>query len=323
MRVAVTGGTGVVGQALIRHLIYDGHEVRALARSPESSDSLRSLGAIPVPGDILEPTSLRPLVDGCDVAFNVAGVNELCVRDTSQMEAVNVTGVRNMIAACRRSDLGRLVHTSSAATIGEARGVVADEASAHRGHFLSQYERTKYLGEQVLFEESSDLDFVCVNPSSVQGPGRSTGTARLILDLINGRLPALVDTSISIVDIDDCARGHVLAAQKGSSATRYLLSGTTMTVRDAVRIAGDITGRELSTLFVPGALASALVAVAQPIAQLAGRNLPFCREMIRVMRFGHTYDGSKAARELGLEYTPIHSTLERLVAWFDAEGLLE
>jgi dihydroflavonol-4-reductase len=157
----------------------------------------------------------------------------------------------------------------------------------------------------------------------VQGPGRATGTGKLILDVVNGRLRYLVDSPISLVDIEDCARGHLLAAKRGEPGKRYVLSGGTLGVREAVRIAAEASGRHLDPRFVPGSLVAALVAVGEPIARLAGRDLPFCREMVRVMRFGHRYDGSRASSELGLEYRPVAATIARTISWFAAEGLLD
>ncbi|CAN5751702.1 NAD-dependent epimerase/dehydratase family protein [soil metagenome] len=324
MKVAVTGGSGVVGAAVVRMLTAGGYEeVRALARSEESTTRFESLGAIPVPGDLLDIDSLRPLVAGCEIVFNIAGINQMCVRDTSVMHRVNVDGVSAVVEACNRAGVRRLIHTSSAVTIGEARGEVGNEGSEHRGFFLSEYERTKFLGEQRLFAGTGDLEVVAVNPSSVQGPGRATGTGKLILDVVNGRLRYLVDSPISLVDIDDCARGHILAADRGEPGSRYILSSGTVGVREAVRVAADASARELGPRYVPGPLVTALATVAEPLARLAGRDLPFCREMVRVMRFGHRYDGSRASSELGLEYRPVAETIARTISWFAAEGLLD
>lgn len=323
LSVAVTGGSGVVGKAVIRHLVADGHQVKALARSGSSAEALSSLGATPQVGDLLEVDTLRSLVRGCAWVFNVAGVNQMCVRDPSHMERVNVSGVRNVLAACRSEGVARLVHTSSAVTIGEAQGTVATERSPHRGFYLSEYERTKHLGELALFEDPGDVEVVAVNPSSVQGPGRATGTGKLILDVVNGELRWLVDTTISLVDIDDCARGHLLAAANGRPGTRYLLNGGTLGIRDAIAVASAASGRYIPVRMVPAALAGAAVAVSEPVSRLLGIDLPYCREMVRVLTFGHRYDGSAAGRELGLEYRTIQETIRRTIAWFEDQGLLD
>ncbi|MDH3189824.1 MAG: NAD-dependent epimerase/dehydratase family protein, partial [Acidimicrobiia bacterium] len=274
-------------------------------------------------GELADVASLERLAWGCEIFFNIAGVNQMCVRDPSSMERANVAGVDNAVDACLRSGVRRLVHTSSAVTLGERRGTVGNEGSLHRGSFLSEYERTKYLGEQALFAHKGDLEVVSVNPSSVQGPGRATGTGRIILDVINGRLKYLVDTRISLVDIEDCATGHVLAALKGREGHRYVLSGPSVTVRSALETAGSIIGRKLDPTFLPGWLVTAAVQVIDPVARVLGNELPFCPEMVRVLRFGHSYDGSRAVGELGVSYRPIEETIERTVRWFDAEGLLE
>lgn len=310
----------MVGGAVVRHLAAAGHELRLLVRDgrPPKLESPLNL----VRGDLLDPDSLDELVKGCEVVFNIAGINQMCTKDTSQMERVNVDGVRNAMAACHRAGVRRMVHTSSAVTLGEERGSVGRESSVHRGHFISDYERTKFLGEQVLFSEAGDLEVVAVNPSSVQGPGRATGTGKLILDVVNGRLPFLIDSSISLVDIEDCARGHVLAAEFGVPGARYVLSGSVLSVREAVSIAGEILDRTLSPRLVPGWLLAGVVRVLSSLSRSLGRVIPICPEMVAVMRFGHRYDGSRATDELGLTYTPITQTIRRTIDWFGEEGLL-
>ena len=322
MRVAVTGGSGVVGRPLVRKLVEAGHEVLALARSSDSALAVEGLGAKAMTGDVLDPASLRPLVAGADRVFHVAGINEICSPDPGQMDLVNIEGTRNVVAACGSAGVGRLIHTSSAVTIGERHGTVGTETSEHRGSYLSRYERSKHLAEQVLFEGSGDLDVVAVNPSSVQGPGRSSGTGKLILDVLNGRLPLLVETNVSIVDIDDCARGHLLAAENGVRGERYLLSGASFGMAEVLELLAAVAGRSSSPRFVPGWLASAGAIAISLGARLAGRRPQVCLEMVRVLRAGHVYDGSRAARELGLDYTPLEITIRRTVDWFQEQGLL-
>ena len=257
MKVGVTGGSGVVGRGLVRHLVEEGHEVSALARTPASATELTSLGASPVEGDVIDPPGLAQLVEGKDWVFHVAGINELCSPDPDEMDLVNIQGTRNVMEACRLAGVGRMIHTSSAAAIGEAHGTVGSEASRHRGSYLSRYERSKHLSEQLVLEEAGDLDVVVVNPSSVQGPGRATGTGKLILDLLNGRLPFLVETTVSIIDIDDSARGHLLAAQHGVAGQRYILNGSSSPISKLVDLFNAVTGGDLAPRFLPGWVASA------------------------------------------------------------------
>jgi dihydroflavonol-4-reductase len=238
------------------------------------------------------------------------------------MDLVNIEGTRNVMEACRSAGVGRMIHTSSAAAIGEAHGTIGSEDSPHRGSYLSRYERSKHLSERLLFDQAGDLDVVVANPSSVQGPGRATGTGKLILDLMNGRLPFLVETTVSIVDIDDCARGHVLAAERGIAGRRYILNGSSSTISELLDRVNAITSRTLGPRFLPGWVASGGATAIELGGRITGRRPPFCREMVKVLRAGHTYDGSRATRELGLDYTPLENTIARTVDWFRAQGLL-
>jgi dihydroflavonol-4-reductase len=322
VKTAVTGGSGVVGRAVVRHLVAAGHEVSALARSDAAASVLEAEGAGTVRGDVLAPETLTSLVAGCDWVFHIAGINELCSADPARMDLVNIEGTRSVIRAASDAGVQRLVHTSSAVTIGERHGTIGTETSLHRGSFLSRYERSKHLSERLLFEEAGDLDVVAVNPSSVQGPGRATGTGKLILDILNRRLPFLVETKVSIVDIDDCARGHLLAAEKGARGQRYILNGASLDIRRALALLGRVTGSELSPRFLPGWVAWLGAGAISVGAKATGRRPPVCPEMVRVMLAGHAYDGSRATRELDLVYQPLESTISRTVDWFRSEGLL-
>ena len=322
MRVAVTGGSGVVGRPLVRTLVEEGHQVAALARSDGSAATVEGQGARVVVGDVLDRVTLGRLVDGADWVFHVAGVNEMCPKDPAHMDRVNIGGTANVLTACQVAGVGCLIYTSSAAAIGERQGSVGTETSPHRGGYLSRYERSKHQAEQLVLAEAGDLDVVVVNPSSVQGPGRASGTGKLLLDVLNGQLPFLVDTTVSIVDIDDCTRGHLLAARHGVPGERYILSGASVGIIDAIALLSEVTGRTLRPRYLPGWLAAAGVGVIEAGSKALGRRPKLCREMVRVMRAGHTYDGSRATRELGLEYHPLELTVRRTVEWFETEGLL-
>jgi dihydroflavonol-4-reductase len=311
-----------VGRALVRHLIQGGHRVTGLARSAGSARALDRLGAAPVEGDVLDPVGLAAALEGHEWVFHVAGVNEMCSPDPDYMDLVNIQGTRNVLTACRSSGVGRLIHTSSAAAIGEAHGTVGSETSPHRGSYLSRYERSKHISERAVLEEAGDLDVVVVNPSSVQGPGRATGTGRLFLDVLNGKLPFLVETTVSIVDIDDCSAGHLLAAENGRRGERYILSGASMTIGEALDLLRGAIGRPVEPRFAPGWLVSTGAGAIEAGSRVVRRPPPFCREMVRVLRAGHVYDGSRATDELGLSYTSIEATIARTIAWFKEEGLL-
>lgn len=323
-RVFVTGGSGVIGRALVSRLVARGDDVVALARSEEAAFALKDRGAQVVRGDALDQAALERGMEGCEIVFNVAGINSLCVEDPGPMEQLNVLGPALVVRAARTAGVQRVVHTSSAATIGEAPGTVGRESTPHRGWFLSTYERTKTEGERAAFADarSAGQDLVCVNPSSVQGPGRASGTGRFLLAFLDGRLKVFVPTNVSLVDIQDCIEGHLLAASNGVSGERYLLNGMALSITEALTLAAEVAGVSARPRLLPRPVATVGAAVVERGFRLARRRPPVCREMVRTLLHGHRYDGSRASRELGLRYTDPRETLRRTVEWARAEGLL-
>ena len=318
----ITGATGVVGGAVLRHLAEQGEQVRALVRSEEGAKAVAARCSTPVWGDITDPATLSDAMAGVDLVYHVAGLNLMCSRRPERLAAVNVEGAVNVVRAARLEGVRRLVFTSSAAVLGEGRGEIGDEDSVHRGTYISHYDRSKHLGEQAVMAEAGDLEVVTVNPSSVQGPGRRTGTGKLILDLVNSRLPVMVDTWVSIVDIDDCARGHLLAASRGKPGRRYVLNSFSLPIRRAVGILEEQLGRPLRVRYLPRPVAYAAGAVIEGVWRLRRSRPPFCREMVRTISHGHRYDGSRAVRELGMSYLGPEEFLARLVDWYHREGLI-
>jgi dihydroflavonol-4-reductase len=323
--VFVTGASGLIGGALLDRLVERGDAVRALARSDAAAVRLAERGAEVVRGDVLDEDAVAGAMTGCELAFHVAGVNTLCPDDPTELFHVNVRGAEAAVRAAARAGVGRLVHTSSSSAIGEAEGTVGREDSPHRGAYMSSYERSKAEGERAALAAArrDGVDLVCVNPSSVQGPGRAGGTGKILIAYLNGRLPAFVDTCLSLVDIRDCVEGHLLAAERGRTGERYLLHGATLTSPEALEIVSGLTGVTHRPRLVPPAVAKAGAAVVEAGFKIAGRTPPVCREMVRTMLHGHRYDGSRATRELGLVYTPVRETFARTVAWAVAEGLVK
>lgn len=322
--VLITGATGFVGGAILERLVARGRTVRALTRSAEGEAALRAAGAEPVRGDILAPGTLEAAMAGCAVVYHVAGANAFCLPDPSILYRMNVDGTRNVVAAAGPAGVRRVVYTSSAATIGEAHGAVGREDTPHRDEFLSHYERSKWEAEIVAFATARDVgvELVSVNPSSVQGPGRTKGTAKLLIGYLNGTLKALIDSRMSVVDIADCAEGHLLAEERGVAGERYILSGATLTVREAVELMGRVAGVTHSPRVLPPRVAMATAKVIGTAFGVRKKRAPLCTEMMRTLLHGHHYDGSRAARELGLAYTPIEETLRRTFDWYVAQGLV-
>ena len=324
MTALVTGGTGFLGRAIVERVLGAGTSVRALARSEASSEQLDALGAEPVRGDVLDVEELASAMRGCDVVFHAAGANAFCLLDPKPLYEVNVGGSENVVRAAARAGVRRVVYTSSAATLGEATGTVGSEESPHRGSFLSEYERSKFEAERAVFEAGHEtgVDVVSVNPASVQGPGRTTGSAKLLLDYLNGRIKAIVDSRLSLVDIADCTEGHLLAAARGTPGERYVLSGATLTVREGLALVAGLLGVERPLRTLPSSVAMAVATAAEAAGRIRRRDPRICRELARTLLHGHAYDGSKATRVFGLRYTPVEETLRRTVDWWVEQRLV-
>lgn len=341
---------------MARELAASGHTVRGVARSRTAASLIERLDAgtgrvTAVPGDILDPSSLVDAFAGAGLVVHAAGMVASCLHDPAGMIRTNVLGTRNVVTAAATSGVGRFVHTSSAATIGEEAGEVGREDTRHRGWFLTAYERSKTEAEAVALEVGRDmaLEVVVVNPASVQGPGRLDGTARLLLAAANGRLPVMVRSTLSFVDVADCARGHVLAATIGRSGERYVLCGATLRTEDALALvrrigaevrrtsgaAGVVGGgngrapgrRAMMPSFarpiaVPGGAVALVARFVETVFGLVTRDAPICGEVAAAVAHGRAYDGSRAMRELGLEYTSPEETIRRTLSWFREIGKL-
>jgi len=318
----IIGGTGFIGGAILASLVGEGVPVRAAVRG--GAGAVRAAGAVPVVADLLDPGALRRAMAGCSLVYHAGGLNSMCPKEPGRLFEVNVQGSANVITAAARAGVRRVVYTSSAATLGERRDTVATEDSPHRGRFLSQYERSKYLAERRVLELGSQLgvDVVCVNPSSVQGPGRTRGTARWLIRYADGRLGWMVDTRVSLLAIGDCTRAHLLAAERGVAGRRYLLNGGTLQIRELIDLVAAVTGHRHPVRYLPGSAALTGAVAAEAAYRLIGRRPPVCRDMVRTLLHGHIYDGSRAARELGFSYQPMADFVRATLEWYARAGLI-
>lgn len=322
--VFLTGGSGYVGGDVLARLAGEGRDVTALARDEPGRAAVLGRGACrAVAGDLADAGALRAAMEGCRVVYHAAGVNTLCPRDPGAMYRTNVTGSVNVVRAAAAAGVARVVYTSSAAAIGEAEGVVADEATRHRGTFLTEYERSKHDAEAAVLAEAGRLGVavVSVNPSSVQGPGRTGGTARLLTGYLAGRLRWAVDVPMSLVYGPDCAAAHVLAERHGRPGERYLVSGVTLTVSEALGLLAEVAGASRRVGMLPARLVRAAAGPVGWAFRLARRDAPLCSEAARAMLHGHRYDGTRAERELGVRYTPVEDWLAATVAWYREHGM--
>lgn len=318
-RAFVTGATGFLGRSIVEELVAAGRPVSALARSDSSAQRLTALGAEPVRGDLRDLASLEAGFAGCETVYHAAGANAFCVPDPRPMFEVNVAGSRAVVRAAAAAGVSRVVYTSSAATLD-----VAPPSGRATRRFLSDYARSKYEAERAVMEASTTtgLSVICVNPASVQGPGRTSGTARLLIGYLNGKLPAAVNGPLNVIDIADCTRGHLLAEERGVAGERYLLCGASMTLRSGLALLSQLTGLTDPPRFLPPKLALAASACIEAVARVRRKPTRYCREMVRTLIEGAPYDGTPAAEKLGLVYTPIEDTMRRTINWYLAQGLI-
>lgn len=322
--VFLTGGTGFIGSALLRRLVAEGREVRALVRTAGGADAVRAAGAEPTRGDILDEESLQAGARGCATVFHAAGLNAFCLARPTELERVNVGGTTALVRAAARAGTQRIVYTSSAATIGEAAGEIGTEATPHRGSYLTAYERSKHLAERAARAEAERLGapLVSVNPSSVQGPGRTGGTARILIAYLRGRLRFAVDSTLSLVFIDDVVTAHLAAERRGRPGERYLVSGWTATVPEAVALLTSVSGVERRVRYLPPWALGTAAVVTAGLWKALRRDAPLCPEMVRALRHGAAYDGSRIEREWGFRYTPPEEWLGETVEWYRREGIV-
>jgi dihydroflavonol-4-reductase len=320
-RILITGGTGFVGGLLLARLVAEGRQVRALVRRPGDRERLPDPRVELALGHLEDDEALARAADGCEVVYHAAGLNQLCLADPEPLYRVNVEGTRRLLEAARRAGVRRLVHTSSAATLGGDGHTVLDEAAGPPAEFTSHYARSKFEAEQLALAFDG-VEVVSVNPSSVQGPGRTTGTAAVFISYLNGRLPFDLPARFGFCYTLDCVNGHLLAETNGRPGRRYVLNTGTLTNSEAIDLIAVISGLPDRPRTLPLPVAMGVAGVTEAVARLRGRQPRLCRESVRTLGHPHLYNGSRATRELGLRYTPVRQALETTVRWYVAQGLV-
>ncbi|MGD2135582.1 MAG: NAD-dependent epimerase/dehydratase family protein [Gemmatimonadales bacterium] len=307
MRYFVTGGTGFIGRRLVRRLLADGHEVRALVRDPARAADLERLGARLCPGDITAPETLPEPMRGADGVYHVAGWYEVGARDTSPGYRINVEGTRNVLETMRTLGIPKGVYTSTLAVFSDTGGRVPDETYRHDGKHLSEYDRTKWIAHYEGAEPlmARGLPLVVVQPGVVYGPGDHSRIGDTLRDYLRRRLPVLVkETAFCWAHVDDTVEGHVLAMERGRPGETYIIGGEVHTLVEAIDVAARITGVPAPKLRLPPWILRVGSILVRPLAPV----LPptYSPETLRVSA-GTTYlgDDTKARRQLGFDPRPL------------------
>lgn len=326
MKAFVTGATGFLGAHVARVLAEQGAELRLLVRSTSDLRNIEGLKADRVTGDLRSPASLEKAVAGCDTVFHVAADYRLWVRDPEQMYRSNVEGTRALLEAARKNGVGRVVYTSSVATMGfSSNGTIADEESpVAMADMIGHYKRSKFMAEQVALEAgAAGQHVVVVNPSTPVGEMdiKPTPSGRIVVDFLKEKFPAYVDTGLNLVDATECARGHVMALEKGRSGQRYVLGGENLTLKQILDKLAAITGLPSPKIQVPYVMALATGVVDEIFTGwIRGREPRATIDAVRMGRKKMFVSSAKAERELGWQIVPVEEALRRAVAWFRAKG---
>jgi dihydroflavonol-4-reductase len=327
VRALVTGATGFVGSAVARVLGHADWEVRALVRAGSDRRNLRQLTVEVATGDLNDPGSLDAALRGCDALFHVAADYRLGVAHPEQLYRTNVEGTRNVLNAAARAGVGRIVYTSSVATVGlpADRSPGNEETPVTLADMVGHYKRSKFLAEELAREfAAAGAPLVIVNPSTPIGPGdvKPTPTGQIVVDAASGRTPAYVDTGLNVVHVDDVARGHLLAFERGRVGERYILGGENMTLREILVAISRLTGRTPPRIRLPHAALLPLAGISEAFSRATGRATRVTIEGVRMARKYMYFSSDKAVRELGYSWRPPGNALEDAVRWFREQGML-
>ena len=326
MLAFLTGATGFVGSHVAHVLAEQGADLRLLVRANSNLKNVEDIKADTVTGDLRDPASLEKGIAGCDVVFHVAADYRLWVRDPDEMYRANVEGTRAILEAARKNRVRRVIYTSSVATMGFiSNGQPADENSpVSLDNMIGPYKRSKFMAEQVAIEAArAGQDVVIVNPSTPIGERdiKPTPTGRIVVDFLKKKFPAYVDTGLNLVDVKECARGHVAALEKGRSGERYILGGENLTLKQILDKLAAITGLPSPTIRVPYVLALATGVVDEMITgRIRGREPRATIDAVRMGRKKMFVSSAKAERELGWKGSSVDNALRRAADWFRENG---
>jgi dihydroflavonol-4-reductase len=325
MKTLVTGATGFLGSHVARALVARGEDVRVLVRPSSDLRALDGLGAERFPGDLRDSASLERALDGVSRVFHVAADYRLWARDPREIYESNVTGTQNLLDAARHAGVEKFVYTSTVATVAVPRegNLPNEQTKSSVDEMIGDYKRSKFEAEQrALRAAEAGLPVVIVNPTTPVGPGdwKPTPTGKIIVDFLNGRMPAYMDTGLNFVPVEDCAHGHVLAAEGGRIGERYILGARNLTLKEMLDILSAASGRPTPRWKIPFAVAYAAGCVETGVSRLLGREPQIPLDGVRMARHKMFVDASKAERELGFSPAPIEAALARAVEWYEANG---
>ncbi len=327
MKVFVTGATGFIGASIVRELIKDGCRVRALVRPGADLRNLQGLDLELWQGDLLDPSSLKAGIEGCEQVYHAAADYRLWSSDPSVMYRINVDGTKAVLEAALKADVQRVVYTSSVGTLGNpGNGEPGNEDTpVSFDDMVGDYKRSKFLAEREA-EKFVDkgLPLIIVNPSTPVGPLdiKPTPTGKIIVDFLNRKMPAYLDTGLNLIAVEDCARGHLLAAKNGRIGRKYILGNRNLTLREIFVMLENITGLSAPKVRLPYLPILMAAYINEGMSRLTGHEPLIPLAGVQMARKFMFFDPSRAIQELDLPQTPVETALQQAVAWFGDNGYL-
>lgn len=323
MKYLITGATGYIGLQLARHLTSEGHTVHALYRSESKTAALKDLEGIRLfKGDILLPESLENAVKGCDGVFHVAAFAKPWDKDTGTFYRYNVEGAQNVFEAARKFQANRIVFTSTAGVISPSNGQPSHENTPRTQDYFTDYERSKAQAEEKAAELSKDgMEIITVNPTRVYGPGLlsdSNGVTRMTKLYLEGKFRILPGDGNSVgnyVYIDDVVNGHALAMKNGRAGERYILGGDNVSFNQFFELLADLTGKKIKLFNLPIPVMNFAARVMELRANLTGAPPLLTPPWVKKYLYNWELSSEKAKKELGYEFTPIETGLDKTVNW--------
>jgi dihydroflavonol-4-reductase len=329
MRALVTGGTGLVGASIVRELLKDGVEVRAMVREKSDTRNLDGLDIARVNGDIRDAASMEKALKGIDVFYQAAALYATSGMPEKLFYDINVEGTKTALNAALKAGVPKVVYTSSIAAVGwcESPDKPVDEKTEFNAQSLDlPYVQTKYQGELAALEfVRKGLPVVVVNPAMVIGVRdiKPTPSGQMIVNILNGKYPVCPAGGASFVDVEDVARGHILAAQKGKIGERYILGTSNMSYSDFIKLVGEVGGVKVPNMKMPAGAMIAMGYIYELLSKITGKP-PLMTAPVARFTCAITYcDCSKAVNDLGMPQTPIRTTVEKAVNWFRENGYIK
>jgi dihydroflavonol-4-reductase len=328
MIVFLTGATGFVGSHVARAVAARGAHLRLLVRRTSNLANLEGLPGETVTGDLAEPESLRTAIRGCDAVMHVAADYRLWVRDPGAMYRANVEGTRALLRIAREEGVPRCVYTSSVATMRfMSDGTIADETTpVSLDNMVGHYKRSKFLAEQAAIDAArAGQTVIILNPTTPIGPGdrKPTPTGRIVVDFLNRKFPAYMDTGLNLVDVGEVARSHADALQDGVGrpGERYILGGENLTLKQILDKMSAITALPSPTMKVAHSVAMIFAFFDETITgRIRGREPRATVEAVRMGRKMMFASSAKAEHELGFRIVPIYPALRSAIDWFREYG---